>query len=192
MSTDSKLDIDKLIQNVIDQIKEAQLKLGFEKEVIRLYFPVASLNALLGTDYGNGRQMLAALQGEQRLQETVLGPLEFSLHKGRIEIRIAPEGAAYVHMHVPEPAFLKRLIGLFAGQHHLTIEAICECFAEFSEAYSCEQMRPEDDFDYALHFTDERIDTYYYCIKMEMGHTIYHRFTPEDYQLLLANYCESY
>ena len=29
----------KLIQNVIEQIKEAQLKLGAEKEVIRLYFP---------------------------------------------------------------------------------------------------------------------------------------------------------
>ena len=31
----------KLIQNVIEQIKEAQLKLGAEKEVIRLYFPMA-------------------------------------------------------------------------------------------------------------------------------------------------------
>ena len=29
----------KLIQNVIEQIKEAQLKLGAEKEVIRLIFP---------------------------------------------------------------------------------------------------------------------------------------------------------
>ena len=38
----------KLIQNVIEQIKEAQLKLGAEKEVIRLYFPMASMNAILG------------------------------------------------------------------------------------------------------------------------------------------------
>ena len=41
----------KLIQNVIEQIKEAQLKLGAEKEVIRLYFPMASMNAILGTHY---------------------------------------------------------------------------------------------------------------------------------------------
>ena len=41
----------KLIQNVIEQIKEAQLKLGAEKEVIRLYFPMASMNAILGTNY---------------------------------------------------------------------------------------------------------------------------------------------
>ena len=39
-------------------------------------------------------------------------------------------------------------------------------------------------FDYVLYFKDKTVDAYYYCIKEEMGHTIYHRFTKEDYQLL--------
>lgn len=30
---------DRLIENLIEQIKEAQLKLGYAKETIRLYFP---------------------------------------------------------------------------------------------------------------------------------------------------------
>lgn len=47
----------KLIQNVIEQIKEAQLKLGAEKEVIRLYFPMASMNAILGTHYTDEQEM---------------------------------------------------------------------------------------------------------------------------------------
>ena len=35
---------ERLEQNLIDQMKEAQLKLGFEEETMRLYYPVASLN----------------------------------------------------------------------------------------------------------------------------------------------------
>ena len=35
-----------LLENLIEQIKEAQLKLGYARETIRLYFPVSSLCAL--------------------------------------------------------------------------------------------------------------------------------------------------
>ena len=41
------MDTDRLIENIIEQIKEAQIKLGYVKEVIRLYFPAASLSLLL-------------------------------------------------------------------------------------------------------------------------------------------------
>lgn len=43
-----KMNTEKLIKNIIDQIKEAQIKLGFAKETTRLYYPVESLNAMLG------------------------------------------------------------------------------------------------------------------------------------------------
>ncbi len=43
---------------------------------------------------------------------------------------------------------------------------------------------PLTDFDYVLYYCNREIDEYYYCVKMEMGHTIYHRFTKEDYELL--------
>ena len=43
-----------------------------------------------------------------------------------------------------------------------------------------------NDFDYVLYFQDEEIDPYYYCIKMEMGHTVYHRFIKEDYEKLVG------
>ena len=61
----------------------------------------------------------------------------------------------------------------------------CACFAQFDKAYHCDQMDPGTDFDYAVYFDDETYDAYYYCIKMEMGHTIYHRFTEADYLALL-------
>ena len=46
-------------------------------------------------------------------------------------------------------------------------------------------MEPGTDFDYVLYFPDKKPDEWYYCIRMEMGHTIYHRFIEEDYRQLL-------
>ena len=46
-------------------------------------------------------------------------------------------------------------------------------------------MPEGSDFDEALYFEDPSIDEYYYCVKEEMGHLIYHRFLKEDYQKLL-------
>lgn len=177
----------RLIQNVIEQIKEAQLKLGYEKEVIRLYFPVASLNALLETDFRDEVQMLTALRDNSAFRNTVLGWLKFFAREGRIEVRVAPEGAEYVAKEIPDPEFLKSLIQLFASHHHLSIEEVCRCFEQSGRKYICEKMVPGTDFDYVIYFEDASFDDDYYCIKMEMGHTIYHRFTGDDYRLLLEN-----
>lgn len=76
----------------------------------------------------------------------------------------------------------KSLIKLFQENHHLTIEELCKFFAQFNVEYICREMEPGADFDYVLYFPDQRPDAWYYCIRMEMGHTIYHRFTKEDYE----------
>jgi len=98
----------KLIQNVIEQIKEAQLKLGAEKEVIRLYFPMASMNAILGTNYTDEQEMLAALRTNTVFDTTVLGRLKFFIHEGRFEVRVPAEGAEYVAGEISDPPFLKQ------------------------------------------------------------------------------------
>ena len=76
----------KLIQNVIEQIKEAQLKLGAEKEVIRLYFPMASMNAILGTNYTDEQEMLAALRTNTVFDTTVLGRFLLLLSRDNVQI----------------------------------------------------------------------------------------------------------
>ena len=48
----------KLKQNIIDQIKEAQIKIGYVKETVRLYYPAATLNTLMGTDKKNAEELL--------------------------------------------------------------------------------------------------------------------------------------
>lgn len=177
---------EKFIQNIIDQIKEAQIKLGYAKETVRLYYPAGSLCRWMGLQVMGAQALARFLSDAPAFADTVLGKLEFAAHKGRIEVRIPPEGAQYVRQQAPEPEFLKDLIGFFGRHPHCSLEDICKIFGKYSPDYVCEKMPEGADFDYVLYFPDGNVDAYYYCVKEEMGHTIYHRFVKEDYQAFLA------
>lgn len=177
------MNTERFLKNIMDQIKEAQLKLGYVKEAVRLYYPTASLNGLLGTDCTTAGELAELLKHTFR-QKTVLGVLQFHTHADRIEIGIPPEGAEYVHQKVETPAFLKELIGLFQTHHSCSLEELQEVFGRYGR-FMCEKMPEGSDFDYVMYFENEAVDEYYYCIKMEMGHTIYHRFIKDDYLALL-------
>ena len=192
-----------LQKNIVEQIKEAQIKLGFAKEIIRLYYPVASLCALLEIAVMPGNELVQQLEADTELKNTNLGNIKFALCKGeRIEVQIPVEGAVYVNEHVENPPFLMEIIELFSHghmhdiktdglQHHgITIEDICECFAKYNHDYVCEKMLPDTDFDYVLYFPNGEPDEWYYCVKFEMNHAIYHRFNFIDYKNLL-NFCLS-
>lgn len=181
------MDRNSLIENIIEQIKELQLKLGFAEETIRLYFPVSSLCSLLKLSQRSSEELLSTLEREEAFRHTVLGAITFSLcAENRMEVRVSANAAVYVHEHVSDPPFLASIIELFQNNHHLEIEEICACFARFSDHYVCEEMEPGADFDYVLYFADQKPDAWYYCVRMEMGHTIYHRFTETDYRSLFC------
>ena len=171
------------IQNIIDQILESQIKLGYAKESVYLYYPVESLNALLFCEAKDGKEMLSMLEKAFEKKDERLGKLTFHLRKGRIEVLISPQGVEYVHEHIEPPRFLVDLIHLFEHPHDLSIKRVEDLFASYSRNYVCKKMKEGADFDYVIHFADKNIDPYYYCIQEEMGHTIYHRFTKEDYEL---------
>ena len=77
------MDKTQLIENVIEQIKEIQLKLGFAKETTRLYFPVESLCRLLRTEPMNGAKLLSILESDKSFDDTVLGHIRFFFVKGK-------------------------------------------------------------------------------------------------------------
>lgn len=56
---------DRLIENLTEQIKEAQLKLGYVKEAIRLYFPVQSMRGLLQIELRSGKELVMLLKEEK-------------------------------------------------------------------------------------------------------------------------------
>lgn len=176
---------ERLITNIIDQIKEAQIKLGYVKETVRLYYPTASLNAILGIEAKDEYEMAEKLRQLFSYTDPELGKIGVAVSGGRIEISIPPEGAEYVHKKVDSPAFLTDLIMLFQTHHCCTIEDIRGIFNAHGR-YRCEKMAEGTDFDYVMYFEDPSVDEYYYCVKAEMGHTIYHRFTREDYEQLFT------
>ena len=151
-----------------------------------LYFSVQSMCGLLQIELRSGEELVALLKEEKGFEDTVLGTLHFTLCRDdRIEVCVPEDGTVYVYERVPSLPFLESVIELFKNNHHLTIEKVCECFAKFNNCYICEKMKGGTDFDYVLFFPDHNPDSWYYCIKMEMEHTIYHRFTETDYKLIV-------
>lgn len=173
-----------LTENIEDQIKEAQIKLGYAKETMHFYYVISSINAILGTDWKDVDMAVAELNRNTTFKTALPGGLDFGTHGGRVEVTVHPEGVEYVHENVKEPEFLKDIIELFEKNHHCMVEDICAVFEKYSSEYVCETMPEGMDFDYVMYFRDKGIDKYCYCIKQEMGHTIYHRFLEEDYRNL--------
>ncbi len=179
------MDTAKLEKDLIDQIVELQVKLGYAYESTRFYYKVSSLNAMVGADAPDAASLCDMLAAEHALAGSVLGEVGFGTHEDRIEVRIPPQGAKYVHEHVETPAFLADLIGLFMSCHHPAKADICALFAKHSPSYVVDDMPEGSEFDYAVHFEDASVDAHFYCFKEEMGHVIYHRFVKEDYERLL-------
>ena len=179
------MDAERLERDIIDQIVELQVKLGYAFESTRFYYKTESLNALLGTAAPNARALCELLQREHALAGSPLGEVSFATHEDRVEVRVPPAGSLYVHEQVPAPAFLVDLIELFLTKHHPSKEEVLALFAKHSPSYVVDDMPEGSEFDYAVHFQDTQVDQHYYCFKEEMGHLIYHRFAREDYELLL-------
>jgi hypothetical protein len=167
-----------LENNIIDVIKEEQIKLGYRNETIRLYYPMESLNNLLGTDLSindlNDELERFCLSVKARL-----GDVKISYKETRFCILIPPTGVTYVHEEVEDRYFLREFIDKMS-KHICTIEDILEVFYRYSNNINCIKMT-NGEFDYLIYFEGGLPDAYMYCIKFEDCHAIYHRFTKNDY-----------
>lgn len=171
-----------LEKNIIDIIQEQQLKLGYRKEIIRLYYPLLSLNRLLGTDC-DINQMQAALESFCSFTQVRLGQIEITHQKDRFCLIIPAQGSEYVHENTKEDFFLRDFIDTIS-QHNISMEQVLQQFYKHSEHVHVEQPKSAE-FDYLVYFEDGIPDNYRYCITDEGCHISYHRFTVEDYNDLL-------
>ena len=60
-------------------------------------------------------------------------------------------------------------------------ERLCELAQAGDTAARVKERRMTEEFDLLLYFPDGKPDSYYYCLKQEGEHVLYHRFTREDY-----------
>lgn len=178
----------KLEKNLIDIIKEQQIKLGYCDEEVRLYYPLSSLNHFFGAEE-DAETMLERLQPSSQPEEfkEKLGNVEVTQSKGRFCFLISKEGGKYVHENAAADSFLAGLI-VYVGGHDCTMQGIFDLFHAYSNNVVIEKAG-DDEFDYVIYFghgaeKGQTVDSdeYYYCFKDEGCHIIYHRFLPEDYR----------
>lgn len=175
-----------MLEKVIcDAIKEEQIKLGYEKETIRLYYPMHSLRHILEENDTETFGMDEALNAFADRVESKLGRLQISHDGERYCILIPPVGAAYVNENYISHPFLTAFIETIR-KHDCTFEQIMEVFHRFSDQVVCEKSET-DEFDYIIYFTDGSVDDYRYCIKFDYGHASYHRFSTKDFEFLLED-----
>lgn len=173
------MDFTRLTRNVEEMIAEQQLKLGYMKESVRLYYPLDSLNSLMTAEC-NGDEMQKILCRYFSSCEEKYGKIQITRQNERFCLIFPPETGEYVHRHIEEYGFLKELVEL-VGKHGCTWEEVKQVFEKYSSNVKIKKIH-EGEFDYLLYFPDGRPDDFMYCINIEEEHVTYHRFTRADYR----------
>lgn len=179
MILDREPDFMALEKNIMDVIKEEQIKLGYRSETIRLYYPIDSILKLLGVEVNESELMILLHQFSSYVVDR-LGKVTHSHKESRYCFVIPADGVTYVHEQVQESKFLVEFLQNI-NEHHTTLEEIQGIFQRYSDHVVCKKA-DHGEFDYLIYFSDGIPDSYLYCIKFEHGHAIYHRFTKNDYE----------
>ena len=168
---------ERLEKSLIDLVKEEQAKLGYRKEMIRLYYPLSSLNHFMETN-ADSEEMQELLADFPKAAEDIFGEVGITHAKDRFCFALSEKASEYVHENVKPNEFIKELVELVA-KHGCTMEDIEVLFRSHSDKIVAEPM-DNGEFDRMIRFEGGE-DKYYYCFQDEGCHIIYHRFLPEDY-----------
>lgn len=177
------LNFERLKKHILDNITEAQIKLGYEGRPMSLNYTCGSLAHLLGTE-PTPDQLQQALADFRKYAFTHLGDLSFSPIKGGFCITVPTEGTKYVHEICSENSFISQLVD--AVRDHRSLEEILAVFRSFSDHVSVTEVNSEE-FQYLVYFEDRTPDEYVYCLTVDeeidgSAHVTYHRFIREDYE----------
>ena len=121
----------KLEDNMIDVLKEEQVKLGYRSEAVRLYYPLRSLNHFLGTDL-TAEEMQAELRKFTLSVIDTFGAVEISCDNDRFCFLLPPQASDYVHAHMGDTEFICDLVNT-VSRHGATIGEVLEQFYKYSD-----------------------------------------------------------
>lgn len=172
------MDFTRLRKNIFDIVKEQQIKIGYRKEAVRMFYPLQSLNRLLGTEL-NETEMESVLNSFAESVREELGTINISCDKGRFCILLPEEASEYIHLNTEQNGFLSDFIST-VSKHNVSVDEVIEVFRKYSDRVHVERVN-NGEFDYLVYFEDGEPDDYRYCLTDEGNHIIYHRFTIEDY-----------
>lgn len=175
------MNFERLEKNITDNIKEAQLKLGFDNRPISLNYMENSLKNLLRTD-----DLRNALEKFSVYVRERLGDVTFREIKGGYCLTISATGTSYINS-IGGYEFLTEFINT-VRKHGVSVEEVFSVFKKYSDNTIIEEKH-NDEFDYLVYFADGTPDEYIYCLAVEEEidghmHITYHRFIREDYEEL--------
>lgn len=166
-------------QNILDMIEEQQLKLGYIREAVTIYYMYPSVQKMI-------KEEISSFDAEKKLHPLVrdftkkYGEIRLRAGKGRLSVTVMPEAGEYVHRNISDSGFLSRFIGLIKS-HDTTIDDIRGLFCEYSDSVHFEKT-DNGEFDYLMYFENGTPDAYRYCISDEKVHFTYHRYTKSDFE----------
>lgn len=164
-----------LYNNIIDNIKEAHMKLGFTDSEVSLNYQIRSLGHLV--DEVPATEALEVLVREA---QPTLGQLTYRIRDNVVRITVPREGVRYVRDHVPERPLLRELISLVQTPT-VTLEEILTMFRRHSDNVACEPTE-EGGMDYVIWFPDGDPDDYRYCLCLDGLGATYHRLSKADFE----------
>ena len=171
---------DRMLKNLADVVQEAQLKIGYDRHPITLYYPAESVARQLGCAE-DADAVGQALAGFGAYSAAKMGAIDVARDDKRFCFRISADAVGYIHENIPESGFLRDFLGVMCGLE-VTLPAIEAVFRKYSDKVVCEPIPDNEEFNYLLYFADGQPDDYRYCIALEDdGCAVYHRFTPADY-----------
>lgn len=168
-----------LQKNIMDTIYEGQVKIGYEKSGIQIYYMFSSLESLLGVLVPSVKEMDVLMQVFKAKVTDALGPISITRDNERFCFYIPEEGTKFIYETYEENSFLRDLIEVVKNPA-CSLDDILSVFKKQSPDVVCQKML-DAEFDYVIYYKDKSIDEYMYCFNIgEMG-AYYHRFTEADY-----------
>ncbi|MBR5137089.1 MAG: DUF3877 family protein [Clostridia bacterium] len=164
-----------LYNNILDNIKEAHLKLGYSESAISLNYQKRSLCHLIGDS-----DMKVALEELKVFASPMLGELTFRFKENQVRVTVPAEGVKYVAENVPEKPHLRDLIELIK-KPLVTMDQIKDVFNKYSDQVMC-KATDESGMDFVIWFGDGQPDDYRYCICLDGLGATYHRLSKKDFQ----------
>ena len=169
-------------KDLTDNIREAQLKLGYDGRPMSLNYMYTTLGHLLGCS-PEEEAVFAELSQFAAEAAPRFGQISYRKIRDGVCVTVPAEGTAFVNGGTTGGEFIAELIGA-VSRNGISLDEVLEVFRRHGEI-SVEESGCED-FDYLVRFSGGKPDEHFYCLTLEpcMGggcHVTYHRFIPEDY-----------
>ena len=173
--------MNKLEQNLIDNILECRVKLGDADTQISFYFPLSSLAELLECSPENIDSSIREFRNNEQGRLGFVQFEECSNEKGRYAVTIPLEGINWVQENYQPSDFMKDFINEIRKPAN-TFDNLIKVFHKYSPDIDVKDISATE---HAICFRDMTIDPYVYYIEQNMFGLEYHRFTRESFKKLI-------